>query len=547
MFLTLAEQIAYQRGNSTHADPQQLAWAILGVVLASEEADLVRSSRNHDLVSEGLQVFFAQQTPRGDWPQGKPLFNFRQAGNAYCYTYETLAELLALASDPLVGARDGFARLLRVHWKGLHRALTYAEQTAIPLDEAGEKVGWNSGSHPHRTQPESWATASVFRFGQRFRLVIGRWTAELAEAELGARRASEGISVLDERGGTWNLGYGTAGQQLSAAYVLPVLRRDGVFAGQYVDPDEKVLTERFGRSALLYGPPGTGKTTLVESVAGALGWPFVEISPAQFLDNGLDRVSARADEIFRRMMELDHCVVLLDEIDELVQQRNNLADPLERFFTTTMLPRLAKLWAMGKVMFFANTNDVTGVDTAIRRSQRFDSAILVMPPGPAAKARLLNDRGVVVPSSLFEEAAKELVEPKDEIDEIAWLALTRYDQISGLAARLSPQPTKAEVVSALGPIAKELLAQDWYPRAEDTGNPISVADTRVALKNLVKKELAAMVVAQRRDARLGLVIRKGVEYVDITPDPMDLDQWAADQQGTLEGSGRFEAAAPVTG
>ena len=112
-----------------------------------------------------------------------------------------------------------------------------------------------------------------------------------------------------------------------------------------------------------------------------MSWPFVEITPAQFLDEGVDLASKRADEIFSQVMELDRCVVLLDEIDELIKIRDNESSPVERFFTTSMLPRLAKLWDAGKVLFFVNTNDVVNVDPAIRRSQRFDAAFLVLPPG----------------------------------------------------------------------------------------------------------------------------------------------------------------------
>jgi SpoVK/Ycf46/Vps4 family AAA+-type ATPase len=190
-----------------------------------------------------------------------------------------------------------------------------------------------------------------------------------------ARTPSKTLADLADRGATWDVGRGGAGVQLASSFVHPIRHREestpSIGRPSY-DPDRYVVAEDAARSAILYGPPGTSKTALVESVAGALNWPFIEITPAQFLDQGVDRVSARADEIFRTVMELDHCVVLLDEIDQLIQRRDGQAESLDRFFTTTMLPRLARLWELRKVLFFVNTNGIERVDPAIRRSQRFE-------------------------------------------------------------------------------------------------------------------------------------------------------------------------------
>jgi len=46
-----------------------------------------------DLLEAGLRALFEQQV-NGTWPKGEALFHYRDAGNAYCYPFETLAELL---------------------------------------------------------------------------------------------------------------------------------------------------------------------------------------------------------------------------------------------------------------------------------------------------------------------------------------------------------------------------------------------------------------------------------------------------------------------
>ena len=75
------------------------------------------------------------------------------------------------------------------------------------------------------------------------------------------------------------------------------------------------------RSALLFGPPGTSKTTLVQAVAETLEWPYVEITPSDFLREGLGQIYEEANRIFEDLMDLSGVVILFDEMDALVQRR----------------------------------------------------------------------------------------------------------------------------------------------------------------------------------------------------------------------------------
>jgi DNA polymerase III delta prime subunit len=152
------------------------------------------------------------------------------------------------------------------------------------------------------------------------------------------------------------------------------------------EPDRAPIAEDQCRSAILFGPPGTGKTTLARSVAGQLGWKFVELHSSHFVAEGLDGLQRVADKIFRGLMQLDHTVVLFDEVDELVRGREDgNTDHFGRFLTTSMLPRLAELWKKQKVIYFINTNFIKYFDSAITRSERFDALIVVPPPSFEAK------------------------------------------------------------------------------------------------------------------------------------------------------------------
>jgi hypothetical protein len=212
-------------------------------------------------------------------------------------------------------------------------------------------------------------------------------------------------------------------------------------------------------------------------------------------------VSARADTVFRQMMELDRCVVLLDEIDELVQKRDRSAQQLERFFTTTMLPRLSKLWSSGKILFFANTNNILQVDPAIKRTQRFDSAICVMPPGQRSKTQLLRDLGVEVGPTFWDRVRDDLAHVAEEVD-LGWAALLRFDQIPAFAAAIAAIGQGAVLnegtaAAALNKFTRELLSQDWS--AENSGSERG---------NLSSHDLVAPLIrSQRREQRLTAVVR----------------------------------------
>jgi len=503
----LGSQVALHYQGSAQADPQQLAWAISGLVRFRSSGLVEGSLPALEMIEAGLKAFFAQQQD-GMWARGEPLFHYPQAGNAYCYVFETLAELVHLAVDGTPRATL-LRRLLRPYGNGIVESFRYLMATSKPLP-GGRLQGWCSGHHPHRTSPESWATACVYRFLEGARRLFGIWTRDEAARLLGARQARVSRGSFKSEGDSWDAGYGSSGAQLSTLFVHPVICGRG--RSQPYDPDEPAIGESGGRSAILYGPPGTGKTTLVEAIAGSLGWAFVEVTPALFLEKGMEFVSARADEVFRQLMELDECVILFDEIDELIRNRDAASDPLERFFTTTMLPRLSKLWSQRKVLFFVNTNGITEVDPAIRRSSRFDAAVFVLPPSFEAKRRALENRGVVV--AVKEAQVSALLDGKMEgipetMHDLVWFGLVRYDQIPRLAARLASAAadpanvTDAELVAELKTFGGELMASDWRDPTVNRGDAMTL--------QLVIKRFKELRQEQRLDHSRVRVVEASIE------------------------------------
>jgi SpoVK/Ycf46/Vps4 family AAA+-type ATPase len=139
-------------------------------------------------------------------------------------------------------------------------------------------------------------------------------------------------------------------------------------------------------SAIFFGPPGTSKTEMSKKIADFLGWPLLAIDPSHLLRNGMDGIQAEANTIFRMLAETERIVVLLDEFDEFVREREiSDGEQFSRLLTTAMLPKLASIHKRGTLVFIIATNNIQQFDLAIQRPGRFDRVVQIMPPTFEAK------------------------------------------------------------------------------------------------------------------------------------------------------------------
>lgn len=147
-------------------------------------------------------------------------------------------------------------------------------------------------------------------------------------------------------------------------------------------------------SMLLYGPPGTGKTTIAEELAKYLEFDFITITISDFLAGGAE-IEARAKMIFDVLEHQTNCVVLFDEIDSLLLDRDsdhyNKQDTIFQFMTPGMLTKINDLRKKKKVIFIIATNYANRIDPAIKRTGRIDHQLLVLPPDKDKRRNFLTE------------------------------------------------------------------------------------------------------------------------------------------------------------
>jgi hypothetical protein len=185
-------------------------------------------------------------------------------------------------------------------------------------------------------------------------------------------------------------------------------------------------------TALLFGPPGTTKTTIAETIAKEVSWPFIELGVADFLRDGLERVFAAAIQIFDDLLRLQNVVVLLDEVEGVFAERTQRESDLrQKFLTSALLPPLKRIRERKRIILIIATNYVQEFDQAIRRLGRIDLIVGVGPPDRNQRAALL--REIVGLSDDVATPLAGLLPRETTIGEIKWIKDS--SRPAGLAGR----------------------------------------------------------------------------------------------------------------
>lgn len=469
----LARESALVAAQSNDADVYEVAYSVL-IANAVRPLDEM-SPQQRLLLGFGFQQFFAAQRPDGTWPRSRPLFVYPQLGHAYCFEYELLAAMLA---EPQLGA------MLQTQLPALRRAAQALDVRKYPLEgaprgdpNAPARYGWSSGHHGTDPRPESWSTAAALHFcfglselvAEAIRRVTFAYTdvpytppkADPPKAEhLAAKDFLDSPVRLESKGAPRSLRL-----IIRRRFLVPLIaERDAPAKGQK-------LGKKTATAAIFYGPPGTSKTQLTRLIANALGWPLLALDPSHLTRRGRERVHAEANTIFRMLEHCERVVVLLDEFDELMRDRDR-GELESRFLTTAMLPKLAALSGARRLVYVVATNHIEQFDAAIRRQGRFDLIVPVMPPTTSEKRVKWKE----IDKALQRIAAHTAAQGREASERVGDLTFLEAEELAARLTELGGAPP-GKLIDAIERAAKHCtLAQMVSPPRTADPSDISWKD-----------------------------------------------------------------------
>ena len=150
------------------------------------------------------------------------------------------------------------------------------------------------------------------------------------------------------------------------------------------------LFKKFKKSAgggiLLYGAPGCGKSYFARAIAGECNASFYNIGIDQILDMYVGNSEKNIRALFETARANRPCIVFIDEIDALGRKRELLRNTN---MTSTINAFLAQMDGVESdnenILIIGATNAPWDVDSAFRRTGRFDRVFFVPPPDEKAR------------------------------------------------------------------------------------------------------------------------------------------------------------------
>lgn len=149
--------------------------------------------------------------------------------------------------------------------------------------------------------------------------------------------------------------------------------------------------ERYGvtipNGMLLYGPPGCGKTFFAKHFAEEVGFNFMCITPASLKSRYVNATQENIAQMFKEAEEKAPTIIFIDEMNELVPNRESDVHEMSRSAVNEMLAQMDRTGERG-IFIIGATNYPHTIDPAILRAGRLDKKYFIGVPDKNARKAL---------------------------------------------------------------------------------------------------------------------------------------------------------------
>lgn len=140
---------------------------------------------------------------------------------------------------------------------------------------------------------------------------------------------------------------------------------------------------------LLYGPPGCGKTFFAKHFAEEVGFNFMIVTPATLKSKWVNETQENIAKMFKEAEEQAPTIIFIDEINELVPNRQSDVHEMSRSAVNEMLAQMDRTGEKG-VFIIGATNYPNMIDPAILRAGRLENKYYVGAPDNEARKALFS-------------------------------------------------------------------------------------------------------------------------------------------------------------
>ncbi len=370
----LHQQLSYSSIPDSRFDPAELTFALEGLLVVQGNAvdrglftrvtDVLRNAQENSAFWRPVKPFLATEKGMALFPVSVEVAN-SLIRSCEMFDKSALHNTVSSACVPL-----------------FHRYFQWLQARTVRITVGAKPtVGWHSEHINELGAIHTWETSLVLEFLLDYRRLL---QAHIARQMLLTSR------VLVQDFSKMKLSAAAAPAAPVAAEPVSCLGDDYKINHRIREAfhDRRKQPQKY--SMLLYGPPGTGKTTIAERLAKTLGYRLITITVSNFL-TGDAELEARAQSIFSVLAAQPDCVVLFDEIDHFLLDRElkRYSQQLTtfQFMTPGMLTKIQNLRSSERVIFIVATNYENRIDAAIKRTGRIDERYLVLPPDASARVR----------------------------------------------------------------------------------------------------------------------------------------------------------------